>query len=88
MILSLATTLESISSIIVGVGAIIALGGTGVYMVRRRQNGQPALPGGAHDESVHVLREIRDAITKGNDTNSQEHENMLDVLAPRKPGEQ
>lgn len=84
--LDVGATLDAVASIIVAGVAIIGLGGTGVYMARRRANGQPALPGSAHDEQTHVLRDINKTLKDGFAANSKEHKEQMDILAPRPRG--
>lgn len=97
MVLALQSTLDSIANIVVATSFFVGLSGGIFYVIRRRVNGQSVLPGNTNDEMVHILRDIRDEIKNGNSkiheaiengsrTNSEEHERMLNTLAPRQPG--
>lgn len=77
-------TLNAIANVVVAVAAIMGLGGAGAYMIRRRANGQPALPGSAYDETLRELRGIHQTLRDGFRENGKQHEQMLDTLAPRR----
>ena len=77
--------IQAVSTLIVAVGALGVFGGAGFYMVRRKTNGQSAIPD-THEPLVLELRAIRVALVDGNEANRAQHEAMLNVLAPRQPG--
>lgn len=52
----------AIAQILVAVGAVTALGGTGWYMISRRGNGGAITPGAAHDATLEELRNITKAV--------------------------
>ena len=82
----MAEVVTAAAQIIVAVVALIGVGGGGIYMVNRKRNGQSALPGSAHDETVRELKAIHRTLKTNGDQNHEEHEKMLDTLAPRKRG--
>ena len=82
-----ADSLAALAQIFIAVAVIVGGGGGAVYVVRRKTNGQSALPGTAHDETLHELRAITKQLQKNGEANAKEHEDMLDTLAPRRvPG--
>lgn len=74
------------AQIIVAVVALVGVGGGGAYVINRRRNGHSSLPGAASDDLLSELRGIHSTLKTNGDKNSEEHEKMLDTLAPRRTG--
>ena len=84
-----AESLAALAQIFIAVAVIVGGGGGAVYVVRRKTNGQSALPGtgDAHDETLHELRAITKQLQKNGEANAKDHKDMLDYIAPRRvPG--
>ena len=82
----MAELVTAVAQIIVAMAALVGIGGGGIYVMNRRRNGQSAIPGSPDTDMLRELRSIHTTLKENGDKNSDEHEKLLDTLAPRKTG--
>ena len=81
----MAELVTAVAQIIVAMAAMVGIGGGGIYVMHRRRNGQSAIPGWPDTDMLRELRSIHKTLRANGDKNSEEHEKLLNTLAPRRP---
>ena len=81
----MAELVAAVSQIIVAMVSLVGIGGGGIYVMHRRRNGQSAIPGSPDTDMLRELRSIHTTLRANGDKNSEEHERLMDTLAPRRP---